>query len=147
MILMFNSIIYIFTWILLFILDQAFLEAVINLQFSLVENLWQQFWRTSHSYVWKPIIRQYNFLIARTLYLNDVLLFFRDSDLEDQLCTTKLYLLCGCEGVQKFVQRADYKFYQNLVEVLIPDVLRPIPSKQKVFDTWRENKNVPCTNL
>ena len=27
-----------------------------------------------------------------------------------------------------FVKKADYQFYQNLVEVLIPDVLRPIPA-------------------
>jgi len=30
--------------------------------------------------------------------------------------------------VQAFVKKVDFDFYQNLVEVLIPDVLRPIPS-------------------
>ncbi|XP_021921953.1 transcription factor RFX3-like [Zootermopsis nevadensis] len=40
----------------------------------------------------------------------------------------KLYLLSKCGSVQQFVRRIDYLFYQNLVEVLIPDVLRPIPS-------------------
>nr|CAD7568913.1 unnamed protein product [Timema californicum] len=43
---------------------------------------------------------------------------------------TKLYLLCKCPPVLLFVRRVDYLFYQNLVEVLIPDVLRPIPSKK-----------------
>ena len=38
-------------------------------------------------------------------------------------------MLCTYEPVQKFVRRADYAFYQALVEVLIPDVLRPIPSE------------------
>jgi hypothetical protein len=42
---------------------------------------------------------------------------------------TKLYLLCKCGPVQQFVQSVDYLFYQNLVRVLIPDVLRPIPSE------------------
>lgn len=30
---------------------KAFLEAVMNLQFSMVETLWQQFWRTGQAYV------------------------------------------------------------------------------------------------
>lgn len=42
---------------------------------------------------------------------------------------TKLYLLSKCTFIQQFIRRVDYLFYQNLVEVLIPDVLRPIPSK------------------
>lgn len=36
-------------------------------------------------------------------------------------------MLSRCEPVLTFVKKADYQFYQNLVEVLIPDVLRPIP--------------------
>ncbi len=36
-------------------------------------------------------------------------------------------MLARCEPVLTFVKKADYQFYQNLVEVLIPDVLRPIP--------------------
>ena len=36
-------------------------------------------------------------------------------------------MLSQCEPVLTFVKKADYQFYQNLVEVLIPDVLRPIP--------------------
>ncbi|GAB6026623.1 hypothetical protein CHUAL_013029 [Chamberlinius hualienensis] len=81
-------------------LCEAFLEAVINLQFSVVESIWRHFWRSGQT----------------------------DPNLEEQLSTTKLILLCSCESVQKFVQRIDYEFYQNLVEVLIPDVLRAIPS-------------------
>ena len=30
--------------------------------------------------------------------------------------------------VLEFVRSFDYQFYQNLLEVLIPDVLKPIPS-------------------
>lgn len=47
---------------------------------------------------------------------------------------TKLYLLSKCPFVQQFIRRVDYLFYQNLVEVLIPDVLRPIPSKYSAMD-------------
>jgi hypothetical protein len=55
---------------------------------------------------------------------------------------TKLYLLCKCGPVQQFVRHVDYLFYQNLVEVLIPDVLRPIPSE---YDTsFIAYSNCPC---
>jgi hypothetical protein len=40
---------------------------------------------------------------------------------------TKLHLLCQCGPVQQFVRRVDYLFYQNIVELLIPDVLSSIP--------------------
>ncbi|XP_075739007.1 DNA-binding protein RFX2 isoform X3 [Rhipicephalus microplus] len=77
----------------------AFLEAVMNLHFSTVESLWQDLWGS-----------------------NDC------REPEKGLSQSKLRLLSKCEAVQKFVQHADYQFYQNLVDVLIPDVLRPIPS-------------------
>lgn len=37
--------------------------------------------------------------------------------------------MCKCSEVQDFIRKVDYTFYQNLVEVLMPDVLRPIPSE------------------
>lgn len=36
--------------------------------------------------------------------------------------------MCKCSEVQDFIRKVDYTFYQNLVEVLMPNVLRPIPS-------------------
>lgn len=36
--------------------------------------------------------------------------------------------MCKCTEVQDFIKKVDYTFYQNLVEVLMPNVLRPIPS-------------------
>lgn len=44
------------------------------------------------------------------------------------LYRTKLYQMCKCSEVQDFIRKVDYTFYQNLVEVLMPNVLRPIPS-------------------
>lgn len=38
-------------------------------------------------------------------------------------------MVSSYEPLQQWVRKADYTFYQALVEVLIPDVLRPIPSK------------------
>lgn len=82
---------------------ETFLEAVMNLHFSTVESLWQNLWGGLS---------------------NDG----GDDPERAGLSPEKMELLCQCEAVQKFVQRADYQFYQNLVDVLIPDVLRPIPS-------------------
>ncbi|XP_022254437.1 DNA-binding protein RFX2-like [Limulus polyphemus] len=80
---------------------EAFLDAVITLQFSMIETLWRSFWRMQN---------------------ND------QSSNEKTLNKCSLYKLCSCEEVQKLVRKVDYQFYQNLVDVLIPDVLRPIPS-------------------
>ncbi|KAL3228674.1 hypothetical protein MRX96_023805 [Rhipicephalus microplus] len=93
---------------------QAFLEAVMNLHFSTVESLWQDLWGS-----------------------NDC------REPEKGLSQSKLRLLSKCEAVQKFVQRADYQFYQNLVDVLIPDVLRPIPNHKPLLDLLAADKPVP----
>ncbi|XP_065331905.1 DNA-binding protein RFX2 isoform X8 [Cloeon dipterum] len=82
---------------------EAFLDAVTNLEFNTVESLWRDFWRSSDNN-------------------ND------ECEEEKYLAKLKLYALCESEVVQAFVKKVDFDFYQNLVEVLIPDVLRPIPS-------------------
>jgi regulatory factor X 1/2/3 len=48
---------------------------------------------------------------------------------EHRLPKDSLYAVSKMAAVQNFVRRSDYAFYQALVEVLIPDVLRPIPSE------------------
>ncbi|XP_025109600.1 DNA-binding protein RFX2-like isoform X2 [Pomacea canaliculata] len=88
---------------------EAVVDVVVNLQFSLIESLWQAFWRNN-----PPEQRSS--------------LLYSDYDFEKRLPKEKLFVLCRYEPVQKYVRRADYAFYQALVEVLIPDVLRPIPS-------------------
>ena len=55
--------------------------------------------------------------------------FSTDAALESKLSKEKLLKLADMLEVQEFVKEADYSFYQALVEVLVPDVLRPIPSK------------------
>ena len=56
-------------------------------------------------------------------------IFSTDAALESKLSKEKLLKLADMLEVQEFVKEADYSFYQALVEVLVPDVLRPIPSK------------------
>ncbi|GFX69747.1 transcription factor RFX3 [Trichonephila clavipes] len=79
----------------------SILEAVVNFQFSEVESLWHSFWNISSENRSKS-----------------------DSDL------TKPFLLelINYGPIKEFIKQTDYQFYQNLVDVLIPDVLRPIPS-------------------
>nr|ASM47586.1 regulatory factor X [Leptochiton asellus] len=84
---------------------ESILDVVVNLQFSLIEALWQGFWRH------QPADQ-----------------ITADNEYEKRLPKDVLYSLCKYEGVQNFVRKSDYAFYQTLVKVLIPDVLRPIPS-------------------
>ncbi|XP_055697324.1 DNA-binding protein RFX2 isoform X2 [Phlebotomus papatasi] len=83
---------------------EAFLDAVLNLEFSTVESLWREFWRVQDN--------------------NNG----DECEEEKYLSKSKLYILCQCEPVQMFIKQVDFAFYQNMVDVLIPDVLRPIPS-------------------
>ena len=55
-----------------------------------------------------------------------------DAIAEQRLPSERLYALCRMPAVQQYVRRSDYVFYQAIVEVLIPDVLRPIPSEYSV---------------
>ncbi|KDR21076.1 Transcription factor RFX3, partial [Zootermopsis nevadensis] len=87
---------------------EAILDAVLNLEFQTVESLWREFWRSQDN--------------------NNGDECEEEKYLSKYVLRTKLYLLSKCGPVQQFVRRVDYLFYQNLVEVLIPDVLRPIPS-------------------
>ncbi|XP_070564341.1 transcription factor RFX3-like isoform X3 [Ptychodera flava] len=86
---------------------EAILDVVVNLQFALIEALWQTFWRNP------PSESQTN---------------TNENELEKRLPKAKLYSLCKSEPVLKYLQHYDHMLYQGLVEVLIPDVLRPIPS-------------------
>lgn len=47
--------------------------------------------------------------------------------MEQRLPKEKLFALCELPAVRQYVLESDYAFYQALVQVLIPDVLRPIP--------------------
>ncbi|XP_018425970.1 PREDICTED: MHC class II regulatory factor RFX1 isoform X2 [Nanorana parkeri] len=86
---------------------EAIVDVVVNLQFTLVETLWKKFWRfnqTQHS----------------------------DSNVDDEaekrLPKDSLVLLSKYEPLLKWSRDCDHLLYQGLVETLIPDVLRPIPS-------------------
>nr|CDS25894.1 transcription factor rfx3 [Hymenolepis microstoma] len=78
------------------------LEAVVNLDFSSIAGAWKMFWRTGEC--------------------NE------DSVFEKTLSKERLYALAKNIVVHQFIRLYDHTFYQSLAEVLIPNVLRPIPS-------------------
>lgn len=57
------------------------------------------------------------------------------SEVEARLPSSQLMALCRNEAVLKWMSTCDHLMYQALVEILIPDVLRPIPSKQEPFSS------------
>lgn len=87
---------------------ESVLDVVVNLQFALIESLWQTFWRN------QPV--------------DDESSNEENNSLEEKLPKAKLIQLCQCKNIQEYIKSYDHMLYQGLVEVLIPDVLRPIPS-------------------
>ncbi|KAF6739151.1 MHC class II regulatory factor RFX1 [Oryzias melastigma] len=87
---------------------EAVLDVMINLQFNVVEMLWKSFWRFSES--------------------NNPESSDQPNDSENCLPKSLLVLLCKFEPVLLWTKRCDNLLYQALVDALIPDVLRPIPS-------------------
>jgi len=47
---------------------------------------------------------------------------------EDTLSPEIMNIVGQVEALQKYVRQADYAFYNILVDILMPDVLRPVPS-------------------
>lgn len=86
---------------------EAIVDVVVNLQFTLVETLWKTFWRFNQAQHSDNTI---------------------DDEAEKRLPKDSLVLLSKYEPLLKWCRDCDHQLYQGLVETLIPDVLRPIPS-------------------
>ncbi|XP_072372996.1 transcription factor RFX3 isoform X3 [Scyliorhinus torazame] len=116
---------------------EAILDVVVNLQFSLIEKLWQTFWHYS------PSTSTDGTTISQT----------SENEIEGRLAKAKLTALCKNDSVLKWMCTCDHVMYQALVEILIPDVLRPIPSAltqavrnfAKSLEGWLTNamNNIP----
>uniref|UniRef100_A0A8B9G4B4 DNA-binding protein RFX2 n=1 Tax=Amazona collaria TaxID=241587 RepID=A0A8B9G4B4_9PSIT len=90
------------------------LDVVMNLQFHYIEKLWQSFWspKTPSSDGSAALPSSANLL----------------EEHEATLSKEKLINLCKYEPILKWMRSCDHILYQALVEILIPDVLRPVPS-------------------
>ncbi|XP_078252190.1 transcription factor RFX3 [Rhinoraja longicauda] len=120
---------------------EAILDVVVNLQFSLIEKLWQTFWHYS------PSSSTDGTTINQTRQVSNF------NEIEGRLPKAKLIALCKNDSVLKWMCTCDHVMYQALVEILIPDVLRPIPSAltqairnfAKSLEGWLTNamNNIP----
>ncbi|XP_068726666.1 DNA-binding protein RFX2-like isoform X1 [Montipora capricornis] len=97
---------------------EAFLDVVVNLQFTVVESLWQTFWRHSAA----------DNKTGQGEDQDGQKDAGDDGEYESRLSQSKLLQLCEYDPIITFVKACDQLLYQTLVEVLIPDVLRPIPA-------------------
>nr|XP_034354487.1 DNA-binding protein RFX2 isoform X2 [Arvicanthis niloticus] len=91
---------------------EATLDVVMNLQFQYIEKLWLSFWNCKAS-------------------SSDGRASLPASDEEPEVTVLpkdKLISLCRCEPILQWMRSCDHILYQALVETLIPDVLRPVPS-------------------
>uniref|UniRef100_A0A673JKC8 DNA-binding protein RFX2 n=1 Tax=Sinocyclocheilus rhinocerous TaxID=307959 RepID=A0A673JKC8_9TELE len=88
---------------------EATLDVVMNLQFHLIEKLWQTFWYS-------------------TAPSSDGATTIPNSSKEEGFPREKLIALCKYEPIKQWMRSCDHILYQALVEILIPDVLRPVPS-------------------
>ena len=66
------------------------------------------------------------------------------SEIEERLPRAQLLALCATETVVKWMSTCDYLMYQAVVEILIPDVLRPIPSKTPAPTRTRTRTHAEC---
>ncbi|XP_078411692.1 DNA-binding protein RFX2-like isoform X3 [Cetorhinus maximus] len=97
---------------------EAMLDVVINLQFHYIEKLWQTFWHSTPSPNDGASVTSVSEEESEAVFPKD-----------------KLINLCKFEPIIKWMRNCDHVLYQALVEILIPDVLRPVPSMPLIFGT------------
>ncbi|TRY86116.1 hypothetical protein DNTS_030198 [Danionella cerebrum] len=91
---------------------EAILDVMVNLQFPLVETLWKSFWRFSEG------------------QSSDADALDLQEESEKRLPRSVLVLMCKYEPILHWTRECDNLLYQSLVEIFIPDVLRPIPNQR-----------------
>ncbi|KAK3871510.1 hypothetical protein Pcinc_023352 [Petrolisthes cinctipes] len=123
--------------------SETILEAVFNLQFTTVEALWKRFWLMNNNNSVSAVSGK-----SSSSEISDD----DEGDLASLLPSSVLQALLRSPPVMGYVRNFDYKFYQNLVDVLIPDVLRSIPSSltqairnfAKSLESWLYNAMLGC---
>ncbi|XP_048687136.1 DNA-binding protein RFX2 isoform X3 [Caretta caretta] len=89
---------------------EATLDVVMNLQFHYIEKLWQSFWSS------KTPSSDGSTTMPSS-----------EEEHEGVIPKDKLISLCKYDPILKWMRSCDHILYQALVEILIPDVLRPVP--------------------
>ncbi|XP_063003312.1 DNA-binding protein RFX2 isoform X2 [Elgaria multicarinata webbii] len=89
---------------------EANVDVVMSLQFSYVEKLWRSFWNS------EPRSGEDSAAVAPS-----------EEPCKAAVPRHKLVALCKHDPVMMWMRACDHVLYQTLVEILIPDVLRPVP--------------------
>ncbi|MCL4126244.1 UNVERIFIED_CONTAM: hypothetical protein GTU68_015656 [Idotea baltica] len=95
------------------------LEVIYNLQFHLMETLWRRFWSLGNN--------NNNIVNSDKTNSSDAS-EDEEGELASKFPSNVLQNMLRSPPILEFMKSVDYQFYQNIVEVLIPDVLRSIPS-------------------
>ncbi|XP_061456521.1 DNA-binding protein RFX2 isoform X2 [Rhineura floridana] len=90
---------------------EANVEVVMTLQFPYIEKLWQSFWNS------EPHASEASAALPSS-----------EEPCEALIPRHKLVAMCKYDPIMKWMRSCDHVLYQTLVEILIPDVLRPVPS-------------------
>ena len=104
------------------------LEAVVNLNFASIQHIWMDFWSLNESKL------------------------HQSEESKLPMSKAKQKLLLTIPEMQAFIQEGDFSFYQSLVQILIPEVLRPIPASltqairnfAKSLESWLTQAMVEC---
>ena len=111
-------------------------DALKRLEFSAVSTIWTRFWAVSAEQNRAPKPDELCALGALVLRAaNSVTRGYcaarraaAEAEPAGRAGGVRLARLCQLPEVVRFVRAVDYRFYQALVRLLIPDLLRPIPS-------------------
>ncbi|KAG9337410.1 hypothetical protein JZ751_028831 [Albula glossodonta] len=140
---------------------EAILDVMINLQFTLVETLWKSFWRFSESQAsesdtMSPVLgiaalcsAMYHWTVATADDQGTTVSPSPASheESEKRLPKSCLVLLCKYDPVLRWSRDCDNALYQGLVEILIPDVLRPIPSEWSGGRVGQAQPGTQCSSM
>ncbi|KAJ6654462.1 hypothetical protein lerEdw1_006883 [Lerista edwardsae] len=94
---------------------EASIDVVMNLQFQYIEKLWQSFWN------------------SKTSSSEDTVAVPSEEPCEVAIPKHKLITMCKYDPIMNWMRSCDHILYQALVEILIPDVLRPVPTSDITF--------------
>lgn len=98
------------------------LRAVEELNIEGVEECWRTFWLQEDEFAATQATRR----LEKKVYKHT--LTFSSFSTTPELNQQQLYSLCTLTPVHKFMTEMDEKFYQVLIDILMPSVLRQIPS-------------------
>uniref|UniRef100_A0A915I7T0 RFX-type winged-helix domain-containing protein n=1 Tax=Romanomermis culicivorax TaxID=13658 RepID=A0A915I7T0_ROMCU len=105
------------------------LDCVKRLNFDSVSILWREFWQPDDDFSYETTLEDNRSPVQKTLTISHFTYYRSFVDRSNlSLNRNRLFTISTLPVVQSFVREVDVRLYQAFISVLIPDVLRPIPS-------------------